>query len=116
MSRSICDYTKSVWVLPQPDVLTFTVGPSAHLRAVLASDGLWDVVSFREASAIVCAAPTAQEVGGHILASPDGEDGAPFAPGELDTLTSVRERQMEWLAKAALMSEHADELEGILRV
>lgn len=44
MSRSICDWSKSAWVLPHPEVHTFELEPGEHMRVVLATDGLWDVL------------------------------------------------------------------------
>ena len=44
MTRSICDWTKCAWVLPQPEIMDFVVGADEHKRVVIASDGLWDVL------------------------------------------------------------------------
>jgi hypothetical protein len=60
MTRSICDWTKSAWVLPQPDVLEFTVPMGKHVRAVLASDGLWDICTHEQAAEIVRRSSTVQ--------------------------------------------------------
>ena len=53
MTRSICDWTKSSWVLPHPDVVHFDVAHGKHVRTVLASDGLWDVVPEQAAAQVV---------------------------------------------------------------
>lgn len=44
MTRSVCDWTKSSWVLPEPAFKHFDVPLGKHVRLILASDGLWDVV------------------------------------------------------------------------
>jgi len=44
MTRSICDWSKSVWVLPHPEVHTFELMPGEHMRVVMASDGMWDIM------------------------------------------------------------------------
>ena len=67
MTRSICDWTKSAWVLPQPDVATFEVPNGKHVRALIASDGLWDICSWENACDILRAARTPQEAADALL-------------------------------------------------
>ena len=67
MTRSICDWTKSSWVLPHPDVVHFDVAHGKHVRTVLASDGLWDICSADEAAAILKSAPTPQKAADELL-------------------------------------------------
>jgi len=43
---------------PEPDVHYFVVAPGGHRRVVIASDGLWDVVSLAEAAAVTRLART----------------------------------------------------------
>jgi len=61
MTRSIGDWTKSVWVLPQPQLHRFEVPLGKHMRVILASDGLWDIVSPEQAAQITRAARTPQQ-------------------------------------------------------
>jgi serine/threonine protein phosphatase PrpC len=68
MTRSICDWTKSSWVLPQPQLLRFDVPAGKHMRAVLASDGLWDVCTVERAAEVVRAARTIDEAAAALLA------------------------------------------------
>lgn len=58
MSRSICDWTKCAWVLPHPQLLDFTVAAGEHKRVILASDGLWDVISPEDAVIIARDSPS----------------------------------------------------------
>jgi serine/threonine protein phosphatase PrpC len=67
MTRSVCDWTKSSWVLPHPEISTFEVPPGAVFRAVLASDGLWDVCTTAEAAAIAHGEPTAEAAANRLL-------------------------------------------------
>ena len=50
MTRSLGDWSKVAWILPAPETRRATVGAPEHVRIVLASDGLWDVVSHEEAA------------------------------------------------------------------
>ena len=68
MTRSICDWTKSCWVLPHPETLEFTVAASKRVRVVLASDGLWDICTAERAAEIVYAAETPQMAAEALLA------------------------------------------------
>ena len=49
-TRTICDWTKSTWVLPHPETLEIQAAPDQHLRFIIATDGLWDVLSTKEAA------------------------------------------------------------------
>jgi len=66
MTRSICDWTKTSWITPQPEVLRFVVG--SHTRVVLASDGLWDVTPHELALQIVRGAATCSDAADLLLA------------------------------------------------
>ena len=72
MTRSVCDWTKSCWVLPHPETLEFTVPASKRYRVVLASDGLWDICSAERAAEIVHAADTPQDAAEALLAVAKG--------------------------------------------
>ena len=67
MTRSIGDWTKSSWVLPQPELRQFEVPSSSHMRLVLATDGLWDIVSPEHAAQVTRAAPTPQQACDELL-------------------------------------------------
>ena len=67
MTRSVCDWTKSSWVLPHPDVCHFDVPHGKHVRAVLASDGLWDICSPEVATDILRGAATPQQAADELL-------------------------------------------------
>jgi serine/threonine protein phosphatase PrpC len=60
MTRSICDWTKSSWVLPHPETMEFAIPYSKRFRVVLASDGLWDICSAERAAEVVFEADTVQ--------------------------------------------------------
>lgn len=69
MTRSICDWTKSAWCLPQPELHTLPLPePSSHLRVILASDGLWDICSAEMAASIARASPTVGEAADELMA------------------------------------------------
>mmetsp|Transcript_30584 Transcript_30584/g.79406 ORF Transcript_30584/g.79406 Transcript_30584/m.79406 type:complete len:401 (+) Transcript_30584:74-1276(+) len=68
MSRSICDWTKTSWILPHPEIQRFSLSPSACTRIVLASDGLWDVTSHAHALQMVRAASSCTEAANALLA------------------------------------------------
>lgn len=59
--------TKSAWVLPHPEVVPFDVPFGRHVRVVLASDGLWDIVSAEEVAAILRAQATPQDAADALL-------------------------------------------------
>jgi len=67
MSRSICDWSKCAWVLPHPQLLELTVGAAEHQRVVIASDGLWDVVSEAEAMQIARDTPSVDQVADTLM-------------------------------------------------
>ena len=48
-------------VLPHPQLHSFEVAPSEHVRVILASDGLWDVCSVDDAARVARQSATAQE-------------------------------------------------------
>jgi len=56
MTRSIGDWRASDFVLPHPQIQSFRMEEGKHYRVLLASDGLWDVVSSAEACRLLCAA------------------------------------------------------------
>ena len=62
MSRSIGDWTKCAWVLPHPQTLEFDVSAGEHKRVVLATDGLWDIMSHQEVMAVARDTPSIDEV------------------------------------------------------
>jgi hypothetical protein len=62
MSRSIGDWTKCAWVLPHPQTLEFDVSAGEHKRVVLATDGLWDIMSHQEVMAVARDTPSVDEV------------------------------------------------------
>ena len=51
MTRSMCDWRASDMVLPDPEFYSFTVKPGEIYRVCVASDGLWDICTFAQASA-----------------------------------------------------------------
>ena len=67
MTRSVCDWTKSCWVLPHPETLEFTVAHSKRFRVVLASDGLWDICSAERAAEVAFRAPTVHAAAVELL-------------------------------------------------
>jgi len=50
-TRTICDWSKSAWVIPQPETIRFTV--QKYTRVVIGSDGLWDVLSRQDVAKFV---------------------------------------------------------------
>lgn len=69
MTRSLGDWKHVSWILPTPQVHRSAMRPTDHYRVVLASDGLWDVVSHEQALALTRAAPTAHEAAEELLAA-----------------------------------------------
>ena len=67
MTRSIGDWSKSSWVLPQPELAHFDVPIGTHTRVILASDGLWDVVSPERAAKLTREAESASEAAQKLL-------------------------------------------------
>jgi len=55
-------------VLPQPELLAFSVPAGTHIRVILASDGLWDVIAHDQAAAITRAAQTVEQAANNLLA------------------------------------------------
>lgn len=69
MSRSICDWQGSDFVLPHPQLHEFKVPPTGPpLRAVLASDGLWDVCTYEQAARIVSSCRSAMDAAQGLVA------------------------------------------------
>lgn len=50
VTRSIGDWDGSRALVPAPELHRFTVGTAAWVRVVIASDGLWDLVTSKEAA------------------------------------------------------------------
>ena len=67
MTRSIGDWLAPDRVLPEPEQYSFTVGPRAHERIVLATDGLWDVVDKADAAMLCRRSRTPQMVAERLL-------------------------------------------------
>ena len=61
MTRSLGDWKHVSWILPRPQIARTSVRPTDHWRVVLASDGLWDVVSHEQAASLTRGAETCQE-------------------------------------------------------
>jgi serine/threonine protein phosphatase PrpC len=59
VTRSIGDWDGARAMIPQPDVLRFDVGASQHVRVILCSDGVWDVLSLHDACKLARASPSA---------------------------------------------------------
>eukprot|EP01042_Synura_sphagnicola_P000651 gene651-720_t len=57
MTRSVGDRTGPRSCISQPDVTAVTLAPQQHGRFVLASDGLWDVLTVEQAMMIALRAP-----------------------------------------------------------
>jgi len=68
MSRSIGDWDASRAIIPQPDFCRFEVAPGAWVRAVIASDGVWDLVSHEEAALLARNARSVDDAAGSIVA------------------------------------------------
>ena len=60
VTRSIGDWDGARAMIPQPDVLTFEVQPSSHMRVIICSDGVWDMMTLEEACKITRRASTAK--------------------------------------------------------
>ena len=55
-------------MLPHPQVSRFTVAHDESRRVVIASDGLWDVISYEHAAAITRESESAQAAADALLA------------------------------------------------
>ena len=60
MTRSLGDWKHVAWILPQPQMARSRVGAEEHHRVIIASDGLWDVVSHEKCMELCRGAPTVQ--------------------------------------------------------
>ena len=60
ITRSIGDWDGSRAMIPQPEIVSFEVGHSQHLRAIVASDGVWDFLTLQAACKIARTAATPQ--------------------------------------------------------
>ena len=67
MTRSMCDWRASDLVLPEPQIHTFEVPATGRHRICLASDGLWDVCSFKDAAEIMYNASTCKVAANRLL-------------------------------------------------
>ena len=108
MTRSICDYTKCVWVLPHPQIEHFVVQASQHHRVVIASDGLWDVVSSIDACKIVRDEATAQQAAAALVEaaravylSRAGHSGSKMGDDTTVMVIDLNPSGREWLPEAS---------------
>lgn len=53
-------------MIPQPEVLRFEVRHGQHVRVVICSDGVWDLVTLSEAAALARRAPSAHDAARRI--------------------------------------------------
>ena len=67
VTRSIGDWDGARAMIPQPDVLTFEVQPSSHMRVIICSDGVWDMMTLEEACKITRRASTAKAAAQSIV-------------------------------------------------
>ena len=67
VTRSIGDWDGSRAMIPEPEVLTFEVAQGEHARVILCSDGVWDVLSLKDACQCARAAPTASSAADRIV-------------------------------------------------
>lgn len=58
VTRSIGDWDGARAMIPQPDVARFDVAPDQHSRVVIASDGVWDLLTAADAAALARKAKT----------------------------------------------------------
>lgn len=66
VTRSIGDWDGARAMVPQPEVLRFEVSREQHVRAIIASDGVWDFLSLEEAAALARKAPSARDAAQRI--------------------------------------------------
>ena len=83
VSRSIGDWDAARVLIPQPEVLSFTLDQGGWERIVLASDGLWDCCTLAEATSIACdksASPlqAADRLVKKVAKPPGGRAGGPM--------------------------------------
>ena len=67
MTRSIGDWKGPDLVLPHPEMRAFEVGAGEHVRAIVASDGLWSVCSHETAAQVARSCPSAQTAANQLL-------------------------------------------------
>ncbi|KAL1528347.1 hypothetical protein AB1Y20_009701 [Prymnesium parvum] len=67
MTRSLGDWKASDMVLPHPEIHTFEVPHGAHMRVVLASDGLWDVCKFAKAASIAAKSSSVKQCASKLI-------------------------------------------------
>jgi len=68
VTRSIGDWDASRALIPHPDVTRFVVNPGEHVRVIMASDGMWDMVTTAEALRTARRAATAQQAADRLVA------------------------------------------------
>lgn len=61
MTRSLGDWKHVAWILPTPQVERHYMRATQHWRVVIASDGLWDVVSHERCAELTRESATCQE-------------------------------------------------------
>lgn len=67
MTRSLGDWLASEMVLPHPQLHEFTVPYDAHMRVIVATDGLWDVCSYARAAAIAASSATCARAASRLI-------------------------------------------------
>jgi len=67
VTRSIGDWDAARSCIPEPELRRFTIARGTHSRLLLASDGLWDVISPAQACRLVRGAATAQRAADLLL-------------------------------------------------
>jgi len=106
MTRSLGDWRHVAWILPRPQVQRAVVAAGVHHRVVIASDGLWDVVSHQQCAEIVRAAETAQAASDGLLAAANKvylEDRQLELPGDDTTVLVIdlNPSELEWTAPSS---------------
>ena len=56
-------------MIPHPELLRFEVRPGDHMRAVMCSDGVWDLLTQEEVAAMARKSISAQAVADNIVAT-----------------------------------------------
>jgi serine/threonine protein phosphatase PrpC len=67
VSRSIGDWDAARVLVPQPDVLTFTLEQGGWERVILASDGLWDHCTLSDATEAAGSSASAQQAADRLV-------------------------------------------------
>ena len=91
VTRALGDWDGSRALVPHPDVARFRVTRSQCLRAVLASDGLWDFVRPDEASRVLRAGKSASSCADRLLEMAVSRSNAKFNELKDDTTVLVVE-------------------------